>query len=204
MTHRCARASLLPFLTLILAAASLLGPRRAPAQDSIPPARVEVSDSLRKPTFFNLRRTPPNPKMSLRLSLLLPGSGQIYNGRWWKAPLAYGAIGTMAYITYYNQDRYQRLKTALELQLQNKPHEFSKQISSVNALRNLRNQYDKQTQLSYIGTAAVYVVVAVEAFVDAHLQNFDINEDLSGRIKPSLQSSGGNGVHPALSLAFSF
>ncbi|MEY4105669.1 MAG: hypothetical protein RL181_11, partial [Bacteroidota bacterium] len=110
----------------------------------------------------------------------------------------------MAYITYYNQDRYQRLKTALELQLQNKPHEFSKQISSVNALRNLRNQYDKQTQLSYIGTAAVYVVVAVEAFVDAHLQNFDINEDLSGRIKPSLQSSGGSGLHPALSLAFSF
>lgn len=181
-----------------------LDPHKAIAQDSIPPARTELLDSLRKPTFFNLRRTPPNPKTSLRLSLLLPGSGQIYNGRWWKAPVAYGAIGTMVYITYYNQDRYQRLKTALELQLQNKPHEFSKQINSANALRNLRNQYDKQTQLSYIGTAAVYVVVAVEAFVDAHLQNFDISDDLSGRLKPSLQGSGGSGLHPALSLAFSF
>jgi hypothetical protein len=204
MMHRCARASFFPLFALALAIASLLYPHEAPAQDSIPPVREIASDSLRKPTFFNLRRTPPNPKTSLRLSLLLPGSGQIYNGRWWKAPVAYGAIGTMAYITYYNQDRYQRLKTALELQLQNKPHEFSKQINSTNALRNLRNQYDKQTQLSYIGTAAVYVVVAVEAFVDAHLQNFDISEDLSGKLKPSLQHSNGRAPYPALALAFSF
>jgi len=30
-------------------------------------------------------------------------------------------------------------------------------------------------------------LVALEAFVDAHLQDFDLNEDLSFKIKPKLQ-----------------
>ena len=176
------------------------------AQESPDSTRSE-SDSIRhKATFFNLRHTLPNPKTSLKLSLLFPGSGQIYNGRWWKAPFSYGALGAMGYMTYFNQDRYRRLKAAVELQILNQPHEFSKLTTSVEALRNLRNQYDKQTQLSYIGCAAVYVVVAVEAFVDAHLQNFDIDENISThyRIKPALVPLTGNGQAPGLSLVYSF
>jgi hypothetical protein len=52
----------------------------------------------------------------------------------------------------------------------------------------LRNKYDKNTQTSYIGVVVVYGIVAIEAFVDAHLQNFDISDDLSIKVKmPGLQ-----------------
>jgi len=68
---------------------------------------------------------------------------------------------------------------------QKKPHEFTGKINSAEALRNLRNKYDKNTQTSYIGVVVVYGIVAVEAFVDAHLQNFDISDDLSLRLKGS-------------------
>ncbi|MBK7476264.1 MAG: hypothetical protein IPI11_09730 [Haliscomenobacter sp.] len=168
----------------------------AQVADSLPPIAqpdtlaplVQVTDTLArgKSRFFNFRKTPPNPKTALKLSLIFPGAGQLYNGKWWKAPLVYGALGGMIYTIDFNQSRYRRLQTALELQLENQPHEFSDRITSPDALRSLRDQYDKATQLSYIGTFAVYVVIGVEAFVDAHLQNFDVSEDLSLRVKPVL------------------
>ncbi|MCB9081362.1 MAG: hypothetical protein H6555_06585 [Lewinellaceae bacterium] len=148
------------------------------AQGSLPPVVVKV-------------KTPPIPKRAAYYSLVLPGAGQVYNGHWWKVPFVYGALGGVAYSVHYNQSRYRRLKTALELQLQGLPHEFTGQIDSPTTLRSLRDQYDKNTQLSYIGTVVVYAIIAVEAFVDAHLQNFDIDDDLSLRLQPNL------GTHPA-------
>ena len=173
-----------------------VGQLSAQVADSLPSALqpdtlttlVQASDTLApgKSRFFNFRKTPPNPKTSLRLSRIFPGAGQLYNGKWWKVPLVYGALGGMIYTIDFNQSRYRRLQTALELQLENQPHEFSDRITSPDALRSLRDQYDKAAQLSYIGTFAVYIVIGVEAFVDAHLQNFDVSEDLSLRVKPVL------------------
>ena len=133
-------------------------------------------------------KSPPNPKKSALYSLVLPGSGQIYNGNWWKTPFVYAAIGGSIAYLQFNQSRYKRFKTALELELAKKPHEFTGKINSAEALRNLRNKYDKNTQTSYIGVVVVYGIVAIEAFVDAHLQNFDISDDLSIKVKiPGLQ-----------------
>ena len=133
-------------------------------------------------------KSTPNTKKSALYSLVLPGSGQIYNGNWWKTPFVYAAIGGSIAYLQFNQSRYKRFKTALELELAKKPHEFTGKINSAEALRNLRNKYDKNTQTSYIGVVVVYGIVAIEAFVDAHLQNFDISDDLSIKVKmPGLQ-----------------
>lgn len=135
-------------------------------------------------------KLPPNPKKAAFLSLILPGAGQIYNGRWWKTPFVYAAIGGSIAYLQVNQSRYYRFKRALELELAKKPHEFTGKINNAEALRNLRNKYDKNTQTSYIGVVVVYGIVAVEAFVDAHLQNFDISDDLSIKFKiPGIQFS---------------
>jgi hypothetical protein len=145
-----------------------------------------LSDSARIDTVKV--KAPPNPKKSALYSLILPGSGQIYNGNWWKTPFVYAAIGGSIAYLQINQSRYKRFKTALELELAKKPHEFTGKINSAEALRNLRNKYDKNTQTSYIGVVIVYGIVAIEAFVDAHLQNFDISDDLSIKVKmPGLQ-----------------
>ena len=146
----------------------------------------------------------PVPKKALLYSLVLPGSGQVYNGRWWKAPIAVGAIGGMVYVFSSNNDLYQRLKTALELELQKKTHEFTSANLGVNGLRANRDVFDKNRQASLAGIVAVYGLVAIEAFVDAHLQNFDISEDLSWRIKPSFQTDPRSGMAaPGIGLVFS-
>ncbi len=42
-------------------------------------------------------------------------------------------------------------------------------------------------ELSYIALMAVYALQVVDAYVDAQLYSWDVNEDLSMRISPSLQ-----------------
>ncbi|MFZ4426380.1 MAG: DUF5683 domain-containing protein [Saprospiraceae bacterium] len=188
-----------------------IAPLCAQQADTVPSAPAPVADTLardssnrREPGFFNFRKTFPNPRTALRLSLVLPGAGQLYNGKWWKVPVVYAGIGAMVVAVDFNQDRYRRLKTALELQLQNKPHEFSGRINTPDALRSLRNNYDRQTQLSYIGTVVVYAVVAVEAFVDAHLQNFDTDENLGFHLKPVLVVPPAQGTYAGIGLAWAF
>ncbi len=128
------------------------------------------------------------PKKSLKLSLIFPGTGQIYNGRWWKAPLVYGAVGGVIYAIDYNTRQYKRLQEALILKQQDEEHEFSgTSIDNVTSLRNIRDSFDKNRQLSYIGFVIVYALQAIEAFVDAHLQNFDTEEDIGFKIRPTFE-----------------
>ena len=42
-------------------------------------------------------------------------------------------------------------------------------------------------ELSYIALAAVYALQVIDAYVDAHLYRWDVNENLSIRWSPSLQ-----------------
>ena len=102
--------------------------------------------------------------------------------------MVYGAVGGVVYAIDYNTGQYRRLRNALNLKRDGKEHEFSNTgIDNEQSLRNLRDQFDKNRQLSYVGLVVVHALQAVEAFVDAHLQNFDSDEDLSLRIRPDFQ-----------------
>jgi hypothetical protein len=161
---------------------SLPTERLRQAIDSIEQAPVVVEDE--EPAGPRL----PNPKKAAYWSLAFPGAGQIYNRSWWKVPIVYGAIGGMVYLIDFNTRQYNRLRTALDLKRQDLPHEFSgTNIDSESALLALRDDFDKDRQLSYIFTVVIYGLQAMEAFVDAHLQNFDVDEDLSFRLKPSFE-----------------
>ncbi|MEL7122322.1 MAG: DUF5683 domain-containing protein, partial [Bacteroidota bacterium] len=129
-----------------------------------------------------------NPGKALRLGLVIPGGGQIHNQRWWKLPLVYGAY-TGLYLTIdFNQGLYVRFRDALEAKLNDELHEFSgTSFDDVTTLRSLRDRYDKNTQLSYIGAVVAHGLIALEAFIDAHLRDFDISDDLSLKLKPSIQ-----------------
>ena len=73
--------------------------------------------------------------------------------------------------------------------------------ASENTLLSIRNRFDKRRQQSYVGFVAVWVLNSVDAFVDAHLFDFDVNEDISLSIRPDvLRHSNGNDA--VLFLAF--
>ena len=156
-------------------------------EELLPDSVFVFPDSLTK-TQRKMLQGWPVPKKAA-LWAIAPGGGQIYNRRWWKLPIVYGAMGSMVYLITFNQDTYRRLRTALELERMDEDHEFTgTAIDNEQSLLSLRDQYDKNTQLSYIGLTFVYMLTAMEAYVDAHLRNFDINDDLTMelRIKPEL------------------
>ncbi|MBK8705898.1 MAG: hypothetical protein IPN33_21660 [Saprospiraceae bacterium] len=161
------------FLTLLLLPV-LCRAQEAPPVDTLPPAKDT-----------SLAAKWPVPRKALLWSIA-PGGGQIYNKRWWKLPLVYGAFAGIVYSIDYNQGRYRRLKTALALKLDGLDHEWTgTTLDNARTLRILRDKYDKNTQLSYVGIVLVYALQGIEAFTDAHLRNFDIGDDLSMRIQPA-------------------
>lgn len=175
----------LPFILLIV----LLTVSRAFAQnEEVTAVDTSLAAVESKPGFFAYGPDgAPIPKKTLVYSLLLPGMGQAYNRRWWKLPFVYGAVGGVVYSIDFNQRQYRRLRDALELKLNDQEHEFTgTSLDNANALRSNRDTYDRFTQMSYMATILVYGVIAIEAFTDAHLQNFDISDDLSMEIRPSI------------------
>ncbi len=132
-------------------------------------------------------KTYPNPIRAAGLSLVLPGSGQAYNKKIWKIPVIYAGLGSMGYFIYDNNKNYKKFKEAYLIKIDDDPLTIDKfPTASENTLLSIRNRYDKRRQQSYVGFVAIWVLNSVDAFVDAHLQSFDVNEDLSLSIHPVL------------------
>lgn len=167
-----------------------------PSTEKADTAAFDINASIK--AYFT-----PKPKKALFLSLAFPGAGQFYNKRYWKLPFVYGALGGMYAVIDYNQSRYRRFKTALTLKRAGEEHEFSGlQIDNEQSLLTIRNGYDKNTQVSYFAFILVYTLQALEAFVDAHLKNFDMDDDLSLHIRPALHIIPGT-QQPALGIGLS-
>lgn len=155
----------------------------------------------------------PVPKRAAMWSII-PGGGQIYNRKWWyiKVPIVYGALGTTIYLTSFNQNLYRKYKAA-DYNYRNsvdatKPDTGDPDIpasrTSAARLREVRDAYFKRTQQMYILTGVTYLLAAAEAFTSAHLAHFDVNDDLSFRVKPSFEPvvTSGNALGFGIQLKF--
>lgn len=147
----------------------------------------------------------PNPKKAMLLSFALPGTGQIYNRRWWKPPLVYGGMGWSIYNIVKNTNQYKIYRDAYINFQAGKPTGFEGQrFNNASDLKGRRDVLDKNRQLSFVAAILVYGVQGAEAFVDAHLRTFDVSDDLSLRmkLKPSLEMDELYGTAMGVGLSF--
>ncbi|MEN8157898.1 MAG: DUF5683 domain-containing protein [Bacteroidota bacterium] len=115
-----------------------------------------------------------SPSQAIMYALVLPGLGQAYNKKYYKMPIVWAALGGAGYAISFNSTQYQLASEAYALtpdDTNERPLKFWR--------RNL--------ELSYIALIAVYTLQVVDAYVDAQLFYWDVSEDLSMRIAPSLQ-----------------
>lgn len=169
-----------------------------------------VTDSTNQKQKFNLFRWVksdyPSPKKALILSAV-PGMGQFYNKKYWKIPIVYAAIGGLVYVVDLNNRQYNRLQTAYLATVDDDPITVSEfentPLDNAQTLRNLRDSYDKNRQLSWFGLVAVYILGGVDAFVDGHLLDFDVSDDLSMKIKPDIGINWA-ATTPTLGIGLSF
>lgn len=144
----------------------------------------------------------PNPDKALYLSLAFPGGGQLYNRHWWKAPVVWGGYVALAYAADYNTRNYRLFRDAYIAELSGEEHPFTGSRYQANDLKRLRDQFDKNKQLSYIGFLLLHLVQSAEAFVGSHLMTFDVSDDLSMRVGFSLQATDGNMPAPGLGITW--
>ncbi|MCX6312518.1 MAG: DUF5683 domain-containing protein [Bacteroidetes bacterium] len=136
--------------------------------------------------------TLPRKKMSASkkatiMSACLPGLGQIYNKKWWKTPIIYAGFGGLVYGFSFNNKYYTEYRNSLRYRYDNNAATIdSLSRYTDNDLVTLKNYYQKHRDLCVIGMAALYTLQVLDAAVDAHLATFDVSDNLSMQISPSI------------------
>lgn len=145
---------------------------------------------------------PLAPARAAFYSAVLPGLGQGYTKKYWKIPIVYAAIGTGVYFYLENNSRYNDLRDAFKQRLAGiREGEFSQ--FSQEQLIDLQDRFRREQELSLLLTAAAYLLNIVDANVTAHLQQYNINEDLS--LKPKVNFNEFNtGINYGVSFNYSF
>lgn len=124
------------------------------------------------------------------LSAIFPGAGQIYNKSYWKLPIIYGGLAAFGYVVDYNNRGYKRFKLAYELLTDGNDatvDEFGGYYSST-FLENTRDSYRRYRDLGIILTCGFYLLNVIDAHVEAYLRRYDVSDDLSMKIEPTIMS----------------
>jgi hypothetical protein len=148
-----------------------------------------------------------SPRRATVYSALVPGLGQIYNEKYWKVGLLYAAGGTMVYFFKYNQDSMKSYQKALDARVDGLPNTVDLDYPSLSDAKVIqeRNYYRRNRDMLILGFIGVYALQILDASVDAHLREFDINDDLSMHIKPIINYDMYNAqIQSGMSIALRF
>ena len=136
------------------------------------------------------------------LSTIIPGAGQVYNKKYWKVPIIYASLGTSIYFINENQKKYTSYKNAY-LQRENGEIDEYSELYNNSQLITIMDYYERNRDISYIMTAAIYLLNIVDASVDAHLLDFDVSDELTLSYSPSFINTP-YGKNTSLSLKMNF
>ena len=124
--------------------------------------------------------TVKNPMKASLYSAILPGAGQIYNGKWWKAPIVWGLLGTgIGFVIYYNNQYHEFRGYYLK-----KLYGYDLGTPALNnmskeQLANIQDDRKRTRDYAIALTALGYLLNIVDATVDAHLFGIKKDPDLS-------------------------
>ncbi|MFN8257320.1 MAG: DUF5683 domain-containing protein [Bacteroidales bacterium] len=127
-----------------------------------------------------------SPKRASIYSAILPGLGQVYNGNYWKVPIIYSAFAGIYFLAEENNYKYHEFKEAYKnLKLGN---EIDPKFDNWSAeeLEQYKDYYKRNRDLNIIMGVAFYLLNILDANVDANLMDYDINPDLSLKVKPEI------------------
>lgn len=144
----------------------------------------------------------PNSSKAL-LWALLPGGGQIYNRKYWKLPIVWGAFMTCYYSVTWNHRQYQDYHAAYRDLSSEDPSKNTSWLAFAPAgakaedyktyqstlkstLKRGNDFYRRYRDLSILASVLVYGLSILDAYVDAELYTFDISPDLTLRVAPEV------------------
>ncbi|MCL6493875.1 MAG: hypothetical protein K6T54_03740 [Ignavibacterium sp.] len=121
-----------------------------------------ISNQTTSDTVFVMSKSPWG---AVARSAVIPGWGQFYNESYWKIPVIWGTAVWFVYNWVDNNNLYNDYKSLY-------------QSSESEYYRRLRNFYRDQRDKFTIYLGLLYLLNLVDAYVDAHLFDFNVNENL--------------------------
>lgn len=122
---------------------------------------------------------PLSPAKAAFYSAVLPGLGQAYNKKYWKIPIVFGALGTGIYFYTSNNKEYKRYRDAYKRRLAGfEDDEFMNRIT-LDGLQRAQKFYRKNKEVSLLVTVGIYALNIIDANVDAHLLQYNVNDNLT-------------------------
>ena len=125
----------------------------------------DVKDTLNNDTVFVMQKSAWG---SVLRSAIVPGWGQIYNRSYWKAPIVWGIGAWLVYNWVQNNKNYNTYRNQLLKFPTSDPNDPNLQY---------RNFYRDQRDLFTKYMGITYLQQLVDAYVDAHLLDFTVQEN---------------------------
>lgn len=134
-----------------------------------------------------------NPRKAVLRSAVLPGWGQARNHKWWKVPLVYGGFVGLGLVYEFNNRYYQELLTESQFRKANPTLPDDTRFKFIqykgipdNQIYNAKDFYRRNRDLTLYSTFGFYLLQMVDAYIDAKLATFDVSDDLTLKIKPTI------------------
>jgi len=151
---------------------------------------IRAQDSISKPPEDSVFMYTHSPQKASLLSAALPGLGQIYNHKYWKAPLVYIGFGTLAYFIRFNNKEYNHFKKAYLYKVDDDPTTIDPYAEySATSVKNAMDTYRRWRDMNVLGAAGFYLLQVIDATVDAYLFEFDISRNLTMTILPDMNQN---------------
>lgn len=142
----------------------------------------------------------PDAQKAVWLAAVVPGLGQIYNRQYWKVPIIYGGTLGLVYGITWNDRMYVDYRKGYVDLMDKDPNTnyFEHLLPSGVVLDNSNSSYytkiiktkldnyRRYRDLCIIGTAVLYLMSIIDAYVDAQMFDYDISPELSLEVAPTL------------------
>jgi len=186
-THRHLRVLCCTLVLWVLFGSSIASTQPSAVDTTV--VRDDANSTSKKNSFTSIFYGQPG-KAAL-YSLVLPGAGQLYNKRWWKVPLVWAGEGFLVYNLTQRLETFQEVNTCRT--------ELIESNSAINCdfngngMPNVTNTTEAFTlwqrarsnrDQAWIFLSIGHLVNVFEAFVDRHLINFDVSENLTLSLQP--------------------
>lgn len=128
------------------------------------------------------------PSKAAFYSAVIPGLGQIYNDKMWKVPLVYAALGISGYSYDFNKKKYWSYRNAYKSRKAGfTDDEYQGIIINDERLLDGQNFHRRYKDLSMVFIVGFYFLNILDANIDAHLLDYNVDENLS--LEPYFEDS---------------
>jgi hypothetical protein len=200
MTVKATCKSLFFYIFLFLAAAPLAAQVKTDSLANAQKSTAAKKSPDKKSDSDTTKKVRSNASKAALRSAIIPGWGQAYNKKYWKIPIVYGALAIPVATFIYNKNWYEKTRYAYQVKYYNDTSFVSDlptdgidpQILplSTQSTRIYRDEFRKNMDFSVLAFLLLWGLNVADAAVDGHLKSFNVNDDLSLKIKPGYSPMG--------------